>query len=130
MYIWPEDMLPLPSVNYSSATHANVIREEMESGFVSQAKRFSVERNLTSVTFYFTNFQKFYFQSVYRNKLSQGNDQFLMPLFVNDQRVQSTVKFTSGGYQTTYNSGVWEISAELETLDVPVLTSEEIDALS
>lgn len=53
-----------------------------------------------------------------------------MRLFLTDELALQQVKFIAGGFQISYNSGIWEVSAELEALDVALMSSEGLDAIT
>ena len=123
MEIWPESVIPKPTVSFQNQTAGSVIRSKMNSGVITQRRRFSVELNTYSTTWQLTEEQRSVFRKFFRDKISHGADKFNITLPVGDGNDFTAVvaRFTSGGYSEQYKDfDAWILSATLECSTVEV----------
>lgn len=114
--------LPSPLLaGYSIRPTENVIRTEMESGYARQRRRFRTSPTRIPVKWIMTEAQYAVFDSWYLNDADEGAVWFVMPLKTAIGVEPHTCRFVTQYVASAISCEWWEITAELEVRNRPVL---------
>src|SRR6266567_3764923 len=115
---WPVDLLPLPSLDFSSAPRNATIVSPAENVAIVRRSRFERSYAVLTVGWKFKGAQIQIFKDFFYSDLGNGIDQFKIELRYPKASELTfwAVRFV-GGYQTSCEDGKWwETTAQLELL--------------
>lgn len=131
MFVWPKEIVPLPSVNFSVDAEFSNIRSQMDSGRARQRPRFTTEIELAKVRFELDRTEYALFKSFWVLKLNNGNDWFKMdlPIADGDELTETEIRFVSD-YSASYKAHAnWDISATIEFKETGVISIEMVELI-
>ena len=124
MIDWPENIIPLPKRGLSFQTDPRLLVQEMETG-LRQRQRFSQTPETVSLIWELTTLQWKYLKTFVRVNLFHGSATFNITLpTINGLEERVAAKLRGGIFQETHLTGGVDVSAELEIVQTPVLTSD------
>lgn len=124
MIDWPENVIPLPKRDLVFQTDPRLLVQEMETG-LRQRQRFSQTPETVSLIWELTDTQWKYLKTFVRNNLFHGSATFNITLpTINGLEQRVAAKLRGGVFQETILIGGVDVSAELEIVQTPVLTSD------
>jgi hypothetical protein len=126
---WP-DLLPAPmAAGYSYQPQAPFIRTNMDSGLARQRRRFISIPTQVAVTWTLDQEQLALFEAFVHYDLTDGCAWFSAQI-ANGMELQSVKARMIAGFKVSnIEPGAWTVSATLETLNMPVATTEQYIAL-
>lgn len=116
METYPDNVLPLPSINFNVDSQYSNVRTQMDSGRVRQRPRFSRELELAQCTFELTKWEYGAFVAFWDAKINRGNDWFNMnlPTPNGETLTTSKIRFVSDYKAQHVGNGNFNISATIE----------------
>ena len=130
--IWPESILPLPSISYNIDAEYSNIKSAMDSGRLRQRPRFSRELEIASATFELNRLQYSAFRYFWDVSINRGNDWFQMrlPLPDTNSLTDTEIRFVSD-YKAQYRPvGNWDISVSIEIKESETIDAEYFELLT
>ncbi|WP_455275136.1 hypothetical protein [Ralstonia thomasii] len=126
---WP-DLLPAPLAGgYSYQPQASFIRTNMDSGLARQRRRFTRIPSTVSVAWVFTQEQLALFEGFVHYDISDGADWFSAKI-ANGQELQTVkARMTTAPKVDLIEPGIWHVSVQMETIDMPMATADQYAAL-
>lgn len=126
---WP-DLLPAPLASgYGYQAQASFIRTNMDSGLARQRRRFVRIPSTVSVSWIFTQEQLALFEGFVHYDITDGADWFYAEI-ANGQDLQSVSARMIGAPKVDLiEPGIWHVSVQMETIDMPMATSDEYQVL-
>ncbi|MFM0326080.1 hypothetical protein [Caballeronia glebae] len=126
---WP-DRLPSPSeTGYSYQAQAPFIRTNMDSGLARQRRRFVRIPTTVSVAWTLSQEELALFEAFVHYDLIDGAAWF-SALIANGQELKSVkARMPAAAKVDLVEPGVWRVTAQLETLDMPMATPDQYVAL-
>lgn len=113
---WPS-VFPVLSQEYSFEPQDATLRSRMDSGYIRQRGRFTVDLKTLTVGWDFDDTYCRYFESWFKAYLAMGSGWFNMPVALGGGLTTQKVRFV-GSYQAKYKQAdFWEITARLEVID-------------
>ena len=131
MYIWEENLMPLPNSSFRVSNKSAVIRSQMDTGRFRQRRRFTDDFETATLTFNMLNDEYSMFKSVWKYELLNGSNWFKMRLPVGDGNIltEVEVRFTKN-YSASYKAHTnWSVSAPIEFKDYAAITTAELDQI-
>jgi len=127
---WPS-MFPSLTQDYSLDPPESVLRSRMDSGYIRQRQRFTVDSDLISGGWDFDDVMFRYFKAWFRGYLGMGSGWFYMPVALGGGMETQKVRFTGSGYKAKYRpaGNFWEVSAQLEVFDAAGLDTDALSLL-
>lgn len=113
---WPETF-PGLTQDYKTQAQDATLRSRMDSGYIRQRGRFTVDLESIDASWEFDDLTYRYFKSWFKAYLSMGAGWFYMPIALGGGMVQQKVRFV-GSYQASYAAHeFWEVTGKLEVID-------------
>lgn len=114
---WPAS-LPLPFIDYSGNPRNATITTPSENPSIVHRQRFTRSYSDLSVVWHFDDDQLAIFTNFVSETLGNGTAQFKMELKypLNSALTEWAVRL-GGGYESTYEDGVWKVMAGLELMN-------------
>lgn len=121
--------LPFPTTSLSVAQRPSAIRTKMDSGFVRQRRRFSVEHVGVGVDWSFDDFQMGMFEAFHKHKINLGADWFEMQVPLGGGNIRThVVRLIDGIYSQQYEDvGYWKVSCDLEVQERHIYSEYILD---
>ena len=116
MYIWNQNILPLPSHNFGIDADSATIRSKMDSGRARQRPRYTEHLKGSTLIFELTKAEYALFVLLFEVELNMGADWFSIPLPMpyGNTLTPSTVRFI-GGYGSQHsNFENWTVTTTIE----------------
>ena len=129
MFNWPENILPLPSPDFSVSNSFNVAETRMDSGRRRLRPRNTKPLAEASIQLELTRFQYAFFVAIWNHKLNNGTDWFYMRLPApNDESLTlQRIRFV-GDYSADHRQHEnWNISVNIEFFEQASFSQEYID---
>lgn len=123
MIDWPENVIPLPKRDLSFQTDPRLLVQQMETG-LRQRQRFSQTPETVSLIWELTDTQWKYLKTFVRVNLFHGSKTFNITLPTINGLERVAAKLRGGIFQEIHLTGGVDVSAELEIIQTPVLTSD------
>lgn len=123
---WPERLPPPLSNGYGYQATKPFIRTDMESGLARQRRRFTRFPTTVSVVWLFTQEQLGLFEAFVHYDLQDGAAWFTAIIASGQDTKQVKARMIDAPHvERVAPVGLWNVSVQLETLDMPVATPEE-----
>lgn len=130
LFTWPENILPLPSDNFSADPTFGNLRTRMDSGRARVRPRTTEPETVLPVVFQLDKIQYAFFVAIWRMKLNNGTDWFTMriPQPNNKSLTLTQVRFI-GDYSPQHQQHEnWNVTVTLEQFEENVMSLDELDA--
>lgn len=126
---WPKELgCTIMQDGYSLKPVSPLLRTDLESGRARQRRKYLSTPMMASFNFLFTDGQYMLFDGFFRHTLTDGVSWFNMPLRVSVGYANYVCRFTDIYSEATITQGrFWNVSAELELWERPVIGKEWVD---
>lgn len=124
-------MFPSLKQDYSLDPPESVLRSRMESGYIRQRQRFTVDADIIAGGWDFEDTLFRYFKAWFKSYLAMGSGWFYMPIALGGGLETQKVRFTNTGYKAKYRpaGNFWEVTAQLEVFDADGLDPDALSLL-
>lgn len=128
--VWPVARIPLPNVEgYAITPGEALVRTDMESGAARARRRFTQTPAKVAVRWNLRPLTYAIFEAWFRHEAMEGAQWFEIELLGGIGLAPHQARFTKA-YQARLSSGnLWEVSAELELRNRPMLTRDALGVL-
>ena len=131
IFNWPENLLPLPAPDFTVDENYSVVKSRMDSGRRRLRPRYTKALSEASVRFECTKEEYAYFVAIWKHKLNNGTDWFMMRLPAPDKQTLTLqqIRFVSD-YRADHKSFEnWDISVEIEFFEQSGISEDQIEAV-
>jgi hypothetical protein len=125
---WPGTIDHQPVNGYAHVFADRRGRGEVEQGIARQRSLYSAALMTLNMVWAFSNAKFETFRTFYDRTVNCG-DQFTIDVFTGSAYQNVTANFVKGKLRTDRQGGEWIVSADLETDELPVMSSGALDAL-
>jgi len=130
--VWPSEHLPAaPQLSgFVVRPDTGVVRTQMESGFARQRRRFSSRLTRVSLRWVMTFDQMAYFKAWIADEAGYGTEFFEITLRLGDTSAQDVMaRFTGEPKYQPFGAFMWQVSADVEIKDPPLMSEDVIDVI-